>query len=340
MIKNIIKNVLFRKNKLRDRRNISGKKQRLFFVHVPKTAGSSFRGAFENNAVTYKDYGNNPNSTTELVQKNIYNTKDFYALKSCFEQHNYAWITGHVNLAKYINFVPVTHTISFVRDPLEQVLSHFNHYVKYLGFTGDLDAFLDKPFANNVQSKLLEFMPLNLLGCLGITEHYNDSLALINDQFTLTLPRIKVNVNNTKQLTSKLLNDVVKHKIIKNNQRDIDMYAQAEFLHLQRFRLFQENKPWTYGTATINAKNILTGCAYFSNSSDAVTLIIQKNDNDIAEIEAKNFYPNYVKANFPRDRYIGFHYPLPEDLKKDDEIDVVVKLTRQKINYKPFKAHL
>jgi hypothetical protein len=183
-------------------------------------------------------------------------------------------------------------------------------------------------------------MPLNLLGCLGITEHYNDSLALINDQFTLTLPRIKVNVNNTKQLTSKLLNDVVKHKIIKNNQRDIDMYAQAEFLHLQRFRLFQENKPWTYGTATINAKNILTGCAYFSNSSDAVTLIIQKNGNDIAEIEAENFYPNYVKANFSRDRYIGFHYPLPEDLKKNDEIDVVVKLTRQKINYKPFKAHL
>lgn len=338
MIKNIIKNISISIIKLFKKNANSDRKQHLFFVHVPKTAGSSFRGAFEQYAVTYKDYGNQSKNTSEVVQKNVHDKKDFYTLKSCFNEHHFAWLTGHVSLAKYINFVPVTHTVTFVREPLEQVLSHYNHYVKHHGFIGDLAAFLDKPYANNLQNKLLDFMPLNLIGCLGITEHYDDSLALINAQFNLTLPRIRVNVNKTKKYTAELLNEDVKLKFVNNNKRDIDMYAQAKFLHLQRFKLFQENKPWTYGFATINPKSILTGCAYQHGSTNAVTLVIKLNNKHFKTIVALDYYAAYCKINFPRARYIGFSVSLPKTVTGDDVVDVFVEETGQKLNFTPLKA--
>ncbi len=338
MIKNIIKKVLLPDTKLFKKGVMSNGKQHLFFVHVPKTAGSSFRGAFEKSAVTYKDYGNKSKNTSEVVQKNVHDKKDFYTLKACFNQHNLAWLTGHVSLAKYINFVPVTHTVSFVREPLEQVLSHYNHYVKYHGFTGDLNAFLDKPYAKNLQSKLLDFIPLNLIGCLGLTEHYDDSLALINNQFKLTLPIVRVNVNKTKILTAELLNEDLKLKFANNNQRDIDMYAQAELLHLQRFKLFQENKPWTYGFATVNSKNLITGCAYQHDNNNAITLIVKLNNKYFKKIIALDYYTEYFKVNFPRARYIGFSVSLPKTVKDDDIIDVYVEETGQKLNFTPLKV--
>ncbi len=338
MIKKIIKRYILLNTKRFKKKRFLNEKQHFFFVHVPKTAGSSFRGAFEKYAVTYKDYGNKSNNTSAIVQENTYETEDFFTLKHRFNEHHSAWITGHVSLAKYINFIPVTHTITFVRDPLEQVLSHYNHHTKYHGFTGDINAFLDKSVAKNLQSKLLGFMPLNLIGCLGITEHYDDSLALINNQFTLTLPIVRMNVNKTKKLTAELLDEDLKLKFANNNQRDVDMYAQAKFLHLQRFKLFQENKPWTYGFATVNAKNLITGCAYRHDNNNAITLIVMLNNKHFKKVIAIDYYTEYCKVNFPRARYIGFSVSLPKTVKDGDIVDVFVEETGQKLNFTPLKA--
>ncbi len=340
MIRRVIKKILPAKAELNNKNVLASVEQRLFFVHIPKTAGSSFRTSFESSTVTYKDYGNNSKSTTNEVQANIHDKKDFYALNTLLNQHNYAWLTGHVPLAKYINFVPVTHTISFVREPLEQVLSHYNHYVKHHGFKGDLSAFLDKPFAKNLQSKCLDFMPLGLLGCLGITEYYDESLALINAQFSLNLPIKKVNVNKTKKFTAELVDAKLKNKFVKNNRLDIAMYNEAKFLHLQRVKLSQENKTWTYGCAAVNQQMVVHGCAFQHKNEQAVSLVVHINDQPFKTIVAKGFYAALVKVNFPRDRYIRFSVPLPKDISSEDVIDVYVEETRQKLNFKPLKINL
>ncbi len=340
MIKNVIKRILSTTLEFIKSKKLKASGQVLFFVHIPKTAGSSFRGAFEKSAITYKDYGNNSKSTTKEVQEIVYDKKDFYALKSKINQHQTVWLTGHVPLAKYVNFVPVTNTISFVRKPLEQVLSHYNHYIKHHGFKGDLNAFLDKSFAKNLQSKFLDFMPLSLIGCLGITEYYDDSLLLINAQFGLNLPIIKVNVNKTKIFTADFLDAELNDKFVKNNQRDIAMYEEAKFLHLQRVKLSQEKKPWTYASAAINQHKVLHGCAFLHKSGQAVSLVVHVNDQYFKTIIANAFYGILMKVNFPRDRYIGFSVPLPKDITSEDVIDVYVEDTGQKLNFKPLKISL
>lgn len=335
MIKNKIKQMFPSRKRVEVRDELT---QKLFFVHIPKTAGSSFRASFEKSSVTLKDYGNNSNSTSKDVQANVHDNKDFYALKTKLNQHKHAWLVGHVHLAKYIDFVPVTNTISFVREPLEQVLSHYNHYVKHHDFTGDLSAFLDKPFAKNLQSKFVDFMPLGLVGCLGLTEHYDESLSLINTQYALALPPKKINVNKTKQFTEDLLDSVLKDKFKKHNQQDIAMYEEAKYLHSQRVILSKESKSWTYGCAAINQHNRLQGCAYQYQSDEAISLHIRINDEFFIEVIAKDFYGAFVRANFPRDRYIGFNIALPKNISSEDIVDIYVEETGQKLNFKPLKV--
>lgn len=332
MLKTKIKKLLPRKiNKI-----VKGAPQRLFFIHIPKTAGSSFRASFENKSITFKDYGNGSNSTTDQVQESIYDNNDFYALKKQFYLHQKVWITGHVHLVKYVDFVPTSHTVSFVREPLSQVLSHYNHYVKYHDFKDDLNTFLDKPFAKNLQSKFLNFMPLGLIGCVGLTEKYDESLSFINGQFSLELPVKKINVNKDKKFTDDLLDATLHEKFMRNNQLDIEMYEEAEFLHMQRVAINEQS--WTYGYANINQHNLLHGCAFRYQNDKSVLLIVKLNKKPLKTIEAKNFYGAFAKANFPRDRYIGFNFSLPTHIKSDDDIDIYVQETGQKLNYKPLKV--
>ena len=307
--------------------------QKLFFIHIPKTAGTSFRTSFEESTFTYKDYGKNSSSSSDDIKRYVYELSDLYGFKKRFNEHQSLWITGHVNLLKYIDFVPVSNTITFVREPLQQVLSHYNHYVRYHGFTGDLSAFLDKPYAKNLQSRHLNFMPISLIGCLGITESYDQSLTLINQQFNLDLLSEKTNINNNKHFTDKSLDDALNDKFIKSNSKDIAMYQEALFLHEQRMDLDANNKVWTYGCVDINRHNLLHGCAFQYKSDDAISLVININDKPFKTIVANGFYAAYSKANFPRERYIGIHFPLPKDVSKDDEVDVYVEETGQKLNF-------
>ena len=317
---------------------VSGNQHKFFFVHIPKTAGTSFRTSFEINGFIYKDYGGNSKGSSDEIKRHVYEAGDLYEFKKRFNNHKSLWITGHINLAKYIDFVPVSHTITFVREPLQQVLSHYNHYVRYHGFTGDFSAFLDKPYAKNLQSHYLKFMPIGLIGCLGITEHYDQSLALINQQFDLNLLSQKVNINDSKHFTNDTLTSELNDKFVKNNLQDITMYKEALFLHTQRIDLAENNKVWTYGSVGINSNNVLHGCAFQYKSEDPISLVIFINHEPFKTITATNFYTGYPKANFPRGRYIGFHVPLPKYVSKDDEVDVYVEETGQKLNFKTLRT--
>jgi len=332
MIRNTIKRI-FPSNRNEVSSNENGNK--LFFVHIPKTAGSSFRTAFENVEHTYKDYGKGSKSTSNEVQLYAYGNNDLYTLKTIFCDNQDAWITGHVNLSKYINFVPVTNTITFVRKPLDQILSHYNHYVKHHGYDGDLADFLDKPLSKNLQSRNLNFMPLGLIGCVGLTEFYDQSLDIINQQYNLKLEVKKVNVNKTKHFKKSTLDEKLNDKFIKNNKLDLAMYEEAEFLHLQRLSLLKRNQPWTYGFAEINQHGALYGCAFQLNYDGPISLSIYLNGVIWKELTAKGFFNGFPKANFPRDRYVGFHLPLQSKVLKEDKVEVYVKGTGQQLTYRP-----
>ncbi len=313
-------------------------RENCFFIHIPKTAGSSFRDSVEKKREVLKDYGHSANSTADVIKSLVYGNTDLFQFRAFLLNKKKYWLAGHVPLAKYVDCIPLINTVLFVRSPLEQVLSHFNHYVALHDFKGDLNEFLDKAFTKNFQSKFISYVPLSLVGCVGITENYDDSLAIINDHLKTKFKSQKINVNKKKSYTSIELAGELYVKFFENNQDDLAMYEEALFLHEQRVKLLAEKKLWTYSTAKINKNNVLAGCAYRSKSDEVVELHIELNGEKFREIRACHYFDSYPKVNFPRARYIGFNIPLPKNLTTKDEVDIYVKDTGQKINFKPLRV--
>jgi hypothetical protein len=313
-----------------------------FFVHIPKTAGTSFRNTLEARYGVINDYGLTSGQTNKVVKNNIYINNYPYGLLSHLRNKPSGWICGHVSLEKYINFVPVAHTVAFVRAPLGQFISHCNHSIEKHQFEGDLEGFLSKRGTSNLQSRLLSYLPLGLIGHVAITEHYDDSLKIINSHFDINLKTENANVNNTKKFDENNIEHELASKILEKNQRDVNLYNEACFIHHQRLNFLKAGKPWVYACATIDKHNVITGCAYYADSDNPVELTLFRNNVEIKQCQAQDFFNDYAKANFPRDRYIAFHFSLTELIKplaSDDSFDIYVKATGQQINYKSLITH-
>lgn len=306
-----------------------------FFIHIPKTAGTSFRRALEDKFVVLGDYGDKSKFTAEEIKETIYKAKSPFALKSQLKTMQHTWISGHVSFPQYSDMVSARHIIAFVRDPVEQVISHFNHYVTHHGFKGDIEQFLKRPAASNFQRKNLNTMPLGLIGYIGLTDCYDESIALINGYYDLQLDVKNANVNKKKTIEKEAVSVALRKQISEQNKADIAYVNQVRFLHKQRMALTQENKQWVYSHFVINPNNVLIGCAYYSHSLEAVEFEVLRNGELIETVIADGFYGGQPKVNFPRERYIGVHLPLSSHCQKGDKIEVFAKETGQQLTFKP-----
>jgi len=311
------------------------KNNNFLFIHIPKTAGTSFRQALEDNYPVLRDYGGKSAETSALIKSFIYEQKSPLSLKTGFKEMQDTWLTGHIYLNKYSNFVSARHIISFVRDPIERVISHYNHSVLHNGFEGDIDTFLQTYQAANYQKKHLNPLPLGLIGYVGLTDRYEESIQLINDYYGLNLTVKNANVNNNQVIKKAVISEDLRKQISDLNNIDIATVKHAKLLHKQRIALIEKNKQWVYSHFTINAQNILVGCAYYSHSSEPVCIDVFCNEEKITTVCAEGFYGHFPKVNFPRERYIGINLPLIKQVKKGDKLTLFAKETGQQLTFNP-----
>ncbi|MEG3755801.1 glycosyltransferase [Psychromonas arctica] len=311
------------------------KNNNFFFIHIPKTAGTSFRKALEDKFIVLGDYGDKSKHTAKQIQSTIYQAKSPFAFKNQLKTMQNTWVTGHVSFLRYSDMVSARHIIAFVRDPVEQVISHFNHYVTYHGFKGDIEQFLKRPAASNFQRKNLNPMPLGLIGYIGLTDCYDESVDLINSYYGLNLDVKNANINGKKTIEKEAISVALKKQVSEQNKQDIECVKEAHFLHKLRVKLTQENKEWVYSHFIVNPNNVLIGCAYYSHSEKPVEFEVLCNGVLIETVIADNFYGGQPKVNFPRERYIGVHMALSSHCKKGDKIEIFAKETGQQLTYKP-----
>ncbi len=97
--------------------------RRLWHVHIPKTAGSSFYGAARDGRWGFVN--------TNVLSGAVGNLQQVAAaVRHAPGPQSRAIISGHWNLARYMDSIgPFDPVVVFVRDPLEMAISEFNYAV-------------------------------------------------------------------------------------------------------------------------------------------------------------------------------------------------------------------
>ena len=261
----------------------------------------------------------------------MYEKQDHYGLFKKISRRKHSFLSGHFPVDKYAPLYDAMNIISFVREPISQVVSHYNHYKNYHSYKKELNEFIDEPRFRNVQSKNFRRRALMHFGFVGLTERYQESLEMINRLYGTEMAYSRMNISTEGSLSEKDIDAELKKSIKKLNSEDIDLYESVKKQFEIRKGLFDKKLPFTYGMIQKIDTNQISGIAFQKKSDDAVELDIYSGDKYIATILSKNMRLGQIPHHVPRKGYIGFDYVYRGDKPLGGKLRAVVKATGQEI---------
>ena len=218
-------------------------------LHLPKTAGSSFRTALEQTFAhrLLKDYQGSGISLPQHKRHQKVLQQAQTIAKNGLQ--NIECVHGHFLPFKYLcldDTTPLTF-ITWMREPVARAISHYYywqrsynsktsapHHKKVIEEQWSLEKFCLSPEFQNIYCQYLWAFPIEYFSFIGITEHYEKDIKYFSDNFLRkALPVLKV---NTRAVTedAPLSKEALK-KIQLFHQKDITLYQKA--LELRQIRL-------------------------------------------------------------------------------------------------------
>lgn len=219
-------------------------------IHLPKTAGSTFKGVL---AEVYGrrlrfDYGDQygfmelSQPTLEMrLRRAVKRVTDFrpYFKPQC--------IHGHFKATKYARQYPDAQYVTWIRDPVERLVSHYNHWKRrpdpahtvcreMVRQDMALEQFAELPAMRNVQSRYLDGMPLERFWFVGIQEHFDQMLRRFLELAGAGQVQVKsVNINENKGYAERYdLSEGLRQRIELLNAMDRELYVRSRELALSR----------------------------------------------------------------------------------------------------------
>lgn len=297
------------------------------FIHIPKTAGTSFRASLEKNEYVVRDYGRGKEHTSDIVNEHVYESNDLYALKESLSKRD-TWLCGHMHLIKYLGIAEPQNMVTFVRDPVARVISHFNHEARWGNSDVTIESFLNTHNANNSQHRFLNGLPISLIGFVGITEEYSKSLALLESQMAIKVEEARFNENDKKVSDVSDLDSEIVARIKEQNTLDQNIYTCAKRILKQREALEKNGEAWTYIHAALFSDGVMRGLAYRRASNVPVELEIKIDGQRHSIVLASDQTSLFPNAKFPREGFVGFSVTL-SSVADNSKIELVVTDTGQ-----------
>ena len=303
----------------------------LFFIHISKTAGSSFRVAAERyfgKEHVFYDYGPKANETNPDIKTLDYEKRDRYAAGMKIVEKA-KFLTGHISHPKYAPFIPAKNAITFVRDPIQQVRSHYEHFTRHHRYKRSFTEFVNEPRFKNVQYKAFQGTWPDAIGFIGLTERYNESLALINKMYSIDIQGLDINKNTEKKSSSYELSDEEVALIKKHNKEDFKLYEYA-LTRFERQKLaIESDTPFIrFGKTNMAASDegkMIKGWAADYNSQSPVTIEVRVGKKKIAEISASEYRSTANERNIHRKGFVGFSFVYPKKLEDETQINFFAK---------------
>lgn len=205
----------------------------IFSIHIPKTAGTSFRFALKER---YGDrlalyYGVRDPKTTEGLRVG---RKSLAAAAATLPERGFEALHGHFTASDVAPLVADRSQIwTWLRDPVERTLSHYEFYLqrplelealarKVKSGEVTLSGFVKSREIRDLQARYLNGLDLSELGFVGISEHFELGLALL---FGENAPRLKMRYNATERETP--ITAAQRSGVARANIRDMQLYAEA-----------------------------------------------------------------------------------------------------------------
>jgi hypothetical protein len=293
-------------------------KSPLLFVHIPKSAGTSFRNALEQKYGKdriVRDYAVKAPETSEIVRQLIYQENDFSVFHQALKKGQFPVLAGHFAALKYARISSLMDMVTFVREPVARVVSEYKHFVRHNNYKKSLLEFASKPAKISTQCRVLHGVPYSSVGIIGITERYDESLALLKNMHQLALPSL---FENTAPQNQGHEDDSVSEGDLEQirlwNHKDIELYDILLQLHQKRMALHQQDIPYTFGQFQIQSNGVLSGWAFQHELETPVVLNIHWNGCKQHELIANQFNMKMRTFNSPRLGYIGFQVKLAKNV--------------------------
>lgn len=221
-------------------------------VHLPKTAGRSFRDLLKSHyKKSYRDDYDNPLDTPKSIR--IQKAQDYNSRLSLYQKYvlclkGVKCIHGHFLPFKYDYFKEKNnhHFVTWLREPIDRLVSNYfyrmNNYIK-----DHNESLVDNSFHSfkdyclleesiNVYDQYLFKFPITNFSFVGIVEHFDTDLKYFAKNYLNETIESAPKKNQTANKVSlKELKDPVFVEWLKNlNAKDYKIYNQA--LELRRLR--------------------------------------------------------------------------------------------------------
>jgi hypothetical protein len=206
-------------------------RREIVFVHIPKTAGTSLRNALERAAADHtilRDYGKAPETSPALFNL-VHVQKKPLQLREVFDHEKRGvLLSGHFPAHRYWEIFRPKSFVTFVRDPVDRVISEHNHFVSYQGWTASLDEFATMQRFRNVISKFLARVSIKRFGFIGIMENLEADVPALSQFLGTELSVRRDNKGSYTHQPASSVTPEIRGRIAELNSDDIELYERLK----------------------------------------------------------------------------------------------------------------
>ena len=270
-----------------------------------------------------RDYGSVSDATSDTVKSEVYESGDVKRIALAIEKQNAALVAGHFPINKYGGILGLRNTVTIFRDPVEQVISHYRHAVRDHGYKQDLMTFAQQGGIRNLQSRMLANVDPALIGVVGLTEAYKETLALVSHHWGLKLRPKKMNVSDRLGKPWYEVSDEEKQEIERLNTHDREIYKRACHVFGNTLHCFKQgiNSDPRGAITLADTTQGVRGWAFDMMSESTIEILVLINGIPQHRTTCGAFLPTIACWKVPRDGYVSFAFET-NALKVGDSVEI------------------